>query len=371
MPVGQTAPGRPRPIARVPRRCPRVPHPRDCRWPGRPCPVCAARSPPTCAAGRYARPAHRDPLVPPPPSGRRRSAPHDRGTAASLPHRLHGDSRPRPRRPPHLRCRRLPAAAARPDAPAQRRRLERLRLERRLPPHPGCDPRRLPPHPGCDPRRLPPHLRWDPRRAAAARPRAPGDQPRPSHPPHPERPLARHLPLHPFCPAACQPCRAHQQPGRRGPRPPRAPHPPACLLPLAVSTPSGRLRLVRPPQRLPAPLSGSRTRFSRHVARDRRSRTPGLSRAPTSLSGHRWAAGGRPGRAARAVPAAVRAAVRAALHRAPAPGMREGHPARLDGPLERLSGGVLLSHTVPRAVPSALKGLASGFGMGPGVSLTL
>ena len=36
-----------------------------------------------------------------------------------------------------------------------------------------------------------------------------------------------------------------------------------------------------------------------------------------------------------------------------------------------LSGGVLLSHTVSSAVPSALKGLASGFGMGPGVSLSL
>jgi hypothetical protein len=34
-------------------------------------------------------------------------------------------------------------------------------------------------------------------------------------------------------------------------------------------------------------------------------------------------------------------------------------------------GGVLLSHPVSRAVPSALKGLASGFGMGPGVSLSL
>jgi membrane associated rhomboid family serine protease len=33
-----------------------------------------------------------------------------------------------------------------------------------------------------------------------------------------------------------------------------------------------------------------------------------------------------------------------------------------------LSGGVLLSHTLSGAVPSALVGLASGFGMGPGVS---
>ena len=30
-------------------------------------------------------------------------------------------------------------------------------------------------------------------------------------------------------------------------------------------------------------------------------------------------------------------------------------------------GGDLLSHTLPSAVPSALEGLASGFGMGPGV----
>ena len=34
-------------------------------------------------------------------------------------------------------------------------------------------------------------------------------------------------------------------------------------------------------------------------------------------------------------------------------------------------GGFLLSHNLPVAVPSALAGLASGFGMGPGVSLLL
>ena len=33
-----------------------------------------------------------------------------------------------------------------------------------------------------------------------------------------------------------------------------------------------------------------------------------------------------------------------------------------------LVGGFLLSHTLPGAVPLALAGLASGFGMGPGVS---
>ena len=38
--------------------------------------------------------------------------------------------------------------------------------------------------------------------------------------------------------------------------------------------------------------------------------------------------------------------------------------------LERMSGGVLLSHNLSVAVPSALKGLTSGFGMGPGVSLS-
>jgi hypothetical protein len=38
---------------------------------------------------------------------------------------------------------------------------------------------------------------------------------------------------------------------------------------------------------------------------------------------------------------------------------------------ESVSGDVLLSHAVARAVPSALRGLASGFGMGPGVSLSL
>ena len=35
------------------------------------------------------------------------------------------------------------------------------------------------------------------------------------------------------------------------------------------------------------------------------------------------------------------------------------------------SGGVLLSHKVTLAVPSAQRVLASGFGMGPGVSLSL
>ena len=43
----------------------------------------------------------------------------------------------------------------------------------------------------------------------------------------------------------------------------------------------------------------------------------------------------------------------------------------MGAPLEIMSGSVLLSHTISSAVPSALKGLASGFGMEPGVSLSL
>ena len=41
------------------------------------------------------------------------------------------------------------------------------------------------------------------------------------------------------------------------------------------------------------------------------------------------------------------------------------------GVIEKMSGGDLLSHAVSRAVPSAQMGLASGFGMEPGVSPTL
>ena len=48
-----------------------------------------------------------------------------------------------------------------------------------------------------------------------------------------------------------------------------------------------------------------------------------------------------------------------------------GHPVKGDRHREMMSGDVLLSHTVTSAVPSAQSGLASGFGMGPGVSLTL
>ena len=44
-------------------------------------------------------------------------------------------------------------------------------------------------------------------------------------------------------------------------------------------------------------------------------------------------------------------------------GGRERVPTRGVG-----DGGVLLSHTLAGAVPSALAGLATGFGMGPGVS---
>ena len=47
-----------------------------------------------------------------------------------------------------------------------------------------------------------------------------------------------------------------------------------------------------------------------------------------------------------------------------------GHPkmAPID---KKMFGGVLLSHILSGAVPLALAGLTSGFGMGPGVSLSL
>ena len=43
-------------------------------------------------------------------------------------------------------------------------------------------------------------------------------------------------------------------------------------------------------------------------------------------------------------------------------------PSKMDGSTEVLFGGVLLSHSLSVAVPLALVGLTSGFGMGPGVS---
>ena len=56
----------------------------------------------------------------------------------------------------------------------------------------------------------------------------------------------------------------------------------------------------------------------------------------------------------------------------PGSGPRAGMPGNGAGPVFRralqVSGGVLLSHAVAHAVPSALEGLTSGFGMGPGGS---
>ncbi len=50
------------------------------------------------------------------------------------------------------------------------------------------------------------------------------------------------------------------------------------------------------------------------------------------------------------------------------PRRRNGHPFWGVAVSVLVSGGVLLSHTLAGAVPSALEGLASGFGMLPGVS---
>ena len=64
-------------------------------------------------------------------------------------------------------------------------------------------------------------------------------------------------------------------------------------------------------------------------------------------------------------------AEQATLERPAAPEMRAAPPLMRRGCCEDMSGGVLLSHDLAVAVPSALKGLTSGFGMGPGVSLSL
>ena len=47
---------------------------------------------------------------------------------------------------------------------------------------------------------------------------------------------------------------------------------------------------------------------------------------------------------------------------------RESRPASLPASIPKVPGGDLLSHSVSRAVPSAVEGLTSGFGMEPGVS---
>ncbi len=70
------------------------------------------------------------------------------------------------------------------------------------------------------------------------------------------------------------------------------------------------------------------------------------------------------------------AALPFSTRRHPVRGQRYSYRARngagatrsLVAPAKCLSGGVLLSHNLSVAVPSALKGLTSGFGMGPGVS---
>ncbi len=112
------------------------------------------------------------------------------------------------------------------------------------------------------------------------------------------------------------------------------------------------------------------TNFRRRRAIDHRSDRPALggpacpsrswNRSPSSC--HVWGSSSEP----------------TLLRRTPMrPLTRNGHlPAlaieRGGWPLfEWLSGGVLLSHRVAPAVPSALRVLASGFGMGPGVSLAL
>jgi hypothetical protein len=123
-----------------------------------------------------------------------------------------------------------------------------------------------------------------------------------------------------------------------------------------------------------------------------RSRTTALGRAacraPAATSGGARGLGAARTRAARGPCPARRPRVPAArapalgrsgslshVHQPPASTLprqakRAARPFR-ERPSSSMSGGVLLSHAVPRAVPSALKGLTSGFGMGPGVSPSL
>ncbi len=66
-----------------------------------------------------------------------------------------------------------------------------------------------------------------------------------------------------------------------------------------------------------------------------------------------------------------------ASHRPPSPcpphpdAENASHPQRTRGVSEKVAGSDLLSQGVPAQVPSALRGLTAGFGMGPGVSPSL
>ena len=70
-------------------------------------------------------------------------------------------------------------------------------------------------------------------------------------------------------------------------------------------------------------------------------------------------------------PVPGRQAMQAAISRTKRGAQKRGLTLMGQPSLKECSGGVLLSHEASLAVPSALKSLTSGFGMGPGVSPSL
>ena len=110
------------------------------------------------------------------------------------------------------------------------------------------------------------------------------------------------------------------------------------------------------------PARGGRGRAVARRLRPRRL----VDRYSRAASGSPWRARSDrcPPTPGNAVPPRMQKSIRACRR---APSSRGGWGSSV----QCLSGGVLLSHTVPSAVPSALKGLASGFGMEPGVSPSL
>src|SRR5580700_9345365 len=146
---------------------------------------------------------------------------------------------------------------------------------------------------------------------------------------------------------------AASRPPPAPPRPPVAPRPPAAGPPdPRPAPPRPEELLLRPaPARLlprleprPDPPVGRPSADPRELPAICPSSNTGLAAAPTGRLGGRTSLLRQHKNALRATTRKVTA---------------------LSG---KMSGGVLLSHPVPRAVPSALKGLTSGFGMEPGVS---
>jgi hypothetical protein len=162
-------------------------------------------------------------------------------------------------------------------------------------------------------------------------------------------------------------------------------------------------RLAAGAARWPVPVAAGRAAAGARAARTaaRAPGSAGASATPGAVAVTAAAVPGGPagspsGAASSPSPPAARASATAATARTPAPVTRvaalrravvSGHchrpperfihtkirgplPGTGGGPL-MVRGGVLLSHEASLAVPSALKGLTSGFGMGPGVSPSL